>query len=201
MKEIYAVILAAGLSRRLGFNKLFVKIDGETIIRKSIAAFLSPRVTKVFVVVGNEIEIFKRKLEDLPVEIIHNPYFMNGMSASVKAVLPFLEGSEGVFFHLGDKPFVAQDIVERMMDVFEKGSYGIIMPRCGGVSGHPVLLRAGSYLEEMLKLQGDLGLREIIENHREDVLFIEGDEGITFDIDTIEQIAELKRRGYKIEES
>ena len=57
------------------------------------------------------------------------------------------------------------------------------------------------YFSEMESLGGDKGLREIIEKHLEDVVFLEGDEGNVFDIDTIEDIETLKRRGHKIEES
>jgi CTP:molybdopterin cytidylyltransferase MocA len=52
---------------------------------------------------------------------------------------------------------------------------------------------------EMGFLKGDKGLREIIEKHAEDVIFIKGNEGSLFDIDTIEDVECLKERGYIIE--
>jgi molybdenum cofactor cytidylyltransferase len=201
MNKICAVILAAGVSRRLGFSKLFVRIDGETVIRRSVRPFLSERLTKVYVVVGEEIRRFQDELQDLPVEIIPNPYFMQGMSASVKASVPFLSDFTAALFHLGDKPLLEKSIVDSILDVYEKEEANLVVPRCRGRLGHPVLIHTAPYLREMTNLQGDRGLREVIEKHREDVVFIEGDETILFDIDTMEQIEELRSRGLKVEES
>ena len=55
------------------------------------------------------------------------------------------------------------------------------------------------YSGEIKSLQGDKGLREIIEKHMEDVIFIKGNEGVLFDIDTIEDIERLEERGHIIE--
>ncbi len=65
--------------------------------------------------------------------------------------------------------------------------------------GHPVLMRVAPFIEEMKGLEGDKGLREVIEKHKEDVLFIEADDGVLFDIDTADDIRSLTQRGYSIE--
>jgi CTP:molybdopterin cytidylyltransferase MocA len=62
-----------------------------------------------------------------------------------------------------------------------------------------VLVHIKPYIEEMQSLQGDKGLREIIDNHSKNVLLIEGDEGNLFDIDTEKEINIIKERGYLIE--
>jgi molybdenum cofactor cytidylyltransferase len=201
MKKYQAVVLASGVSRRLGFNKLFVRIDGETVIARSVRPFLEAGIERVLVVAGRELARFEEELRDLPAKLVHNPHFAEGMSASVRAVLPFLGAADGVFFHLGDKPFVAPDLVRRMAEVFESRHSGAVVPVCGSVWGHPVLVRNSLYGEEMAAIRGDRGLREVIEKHGEDVVFIEGDEGILLDIDTLEQIEGLRKRGYRVEES
>ncbi len=200
-KNICAVILAAGVSRRLGFSKLFVRIDGETVIRRSLKPFLSSGLAKIYVVVGEEVKRFQDELRGLPVEIIENPDYMQGMSASVRASLPFLAGFEAALFHLGDKPLLDKSVVDALISLFEEESANLVVPRCLGRMGHPVLIRTRPYFSEMTTLRGDRGLREVIEKHREDVVFIEGDETILFDIDTMEQIEELRLRGFSIEES
>jgi molybdenum cofactor cytidylyltransferase len=202
IKKIYAVILAAGVSRRLGVNKLAVRIDGETVIRRSVMAFLTHGIEKIFVVVSTGREIIERELKDLgSVEIIDNPHYLEGMSSSVKAALSYIKGADGVFFHLGDKPFVKREQVRAMLDLYLGGAGDLLVPRYGGGKGHPVLMNTEPYFSEMESLGGDKGLREVIEKHLEDVVFLDGDEGNVFDIDTIEDIETLKRRGHKIEES
>jgi len=202
MKRIFAVILAAGSSRRLGVNKLTIRIDGQSVIRRSVTPFLTAGIEKVIVVTGVGDGRLEAELRGLaPVEVVPNPHRMEGMSSSVKAALPFIRGADGVFFHLGDKPFLGREQVNAMLDRFLQGGVHLMVPRFHGEKGHPVLMNTARYFPEMELLQGDKGLREIIEKHLEDVVFLDGDEGNVFDIDTIEDIETLKRRGHKIEES
>jgi molybdenum cofactor cytidylyltransferase len=205
MPEIYAVVLAAGRSSRLGSNKLTLKIDGEPVIRMAVTPFLAGGIDKVFVVANPDSVALERALLPLrtvnsqPVDLIRNPDYADGMSTSVRASLPWIKGVEAVFFHLGDKPFVRRETVERMLHMYGTTERNIIVPVCDGLKGHPVLMRIGPYLEDLKALSGDMGLREFIEKRSEDVLFIEGDESALFDIDTDDDIEKLKRRGYKVE--
>lgn len=199
MKPIYTVILAAGASSRLGYNKLLLKIDGETVIRRAIMPFLQPAIEKVFVVTGNAPDAIVRELAGLPLEVIYNKEHVKGMSTSVRASMPFLAKARGVFFQLGDKPFVAGMVIGMMIDAFFTKKAPIVLPVFKGEKGHPVLIDIQRYGNEMEFLEGDRGLREIIEKHSEDVLYIEGDEGNIFDIDSVEEINLLKERGYRVE--
>jgi molybdenum cofactor cytidylyltransferase len=199
MKKFCAVLLAAGVSKRLGFNKLTLKINGESVIRKATLPFISAGIEKVFVVTGIQSEDIQRELAGYDVEFIQNKDYALGMSTSVRASLPFVENTKGVFFHLGDKPFIEKGILYHMIDTYQKNRKKIIVPLFKGKKGHPVLMDASAYGTEIESLTGDKGLREIIEKHREDVIFIEGDEGSLFDVDTVEDIASLKEKGYTIE--
>lgn len=199
MKGFVAVILSAGISKRLGFNKLTIKINGEAVLRKAICPFISAGIGKVFIVTGVESQDIREELAGYAVEFIENKDYSLGMSTSVKASLPFIPNNEGVFFHLGDKPFLETEMIYRMIDMYRENSGKIIVPVFNGEKGHPVLMDVGNYSNEMKTLNGDKGLREIIEKHTGDVIFIEGNEGSLFDIDTIEDIERLKERGYVIE--
>lgn len=199
MEPIYTVVLAAGASSRLGYNKLLLEIDGETVIRRAIRPFLRPSIEKVIVVAGNAADVLARELAGLPLEVVHNRDHSKGMSTSVQASLPFLEKARGVFFQLGDKPFVANRTVDGMIKTFFAERAAIVLPLFKGEKGHPVLIDIQRYLDEIALLEGDKGLREIIEKHSEDVLYIEGEEGSIFDIDSEEEINLLRERGHKVE--
>jgi len=131
--------------------------------------------------------------------LVHNSLYAAGMSTSVRAVLPFLETDHGLFLHLGDKPFVEREMLRRMIKPFAEGTHSIIMPVYQGQKGHPVLIDVIPYLDEMHTLEGDTALRPIIEKHSQDILYVEGDEGILLDLDTDGDIDLLRRRGYTIE--
>jgi molybdenum cofactor cytidylyltransferase len=199
MKRFSAVILAAGASRRLGFNKLTLKMNGESVIRQAVLPFLSAGIGRVFIITGVQSGEIREELRGYTVDFIENKDSLSGMSTSVRVSLPFITDEEGVFFHLGDKPFLEQEILFRMIQMYRDNRKKIIVPVFNGEKGHPVLMDVGLYSEEIKSLQGDKGLREIIEKHTENVIFIKGNEGALFDIDTMEDVECLKERGYIIE--
>jgi molybdenum cofactor cytidylyltransferase len=199
MKRFSAVILAAGASRRLGFNKLTLKMNGESVIRQAVLPFLSAGIGRVFIITGLQSRDIREELRGCSVDFIENKDSVSGMSTSVRVSLPFITDEEGVFFHLGDKPFLEQEILFRMIQIYRENRKKIIVPFFNGEKGHPVLMDVGLYSEEIKFLQGDKGLREIIEKHTENVIFIKGNEGALFDIDTMEDVERLKERGYIIE--
>ncbi len=200
-EKIYAVILASGISRRLGTNKLTLKIDGESVIRRAVTPFLFEGVERIFVVAGIHGERLRQEFADISnIEFVDNLRYEEGMSSSVKAVLPRIGGADGVFFHLGDKPFLGRDLVKVMLARYQAGDGNIILPVYNSKKGHPVLMNIIPYLQELRDLTGDKGLREVIEKHRADVVFMDGDEGCLFDIDTPDDIDTLKRRRYRVEE-
>lgn len=198
---IHTVILAAGASRRLGFNKLLVRVGGEPLVRKTAKLFMDACPGRVIVVTGFEGDLVAAALQGLPVDIVANPRHAGGMSTSVKAVLPHLVDADAVLFHLGDKAFVTRETVRRVIEAGLSQTGTIVVPRWGTEGGHPVLIRVGPYLAEMAAIDGDRGLRDIIERHHDDVLFVEGDEGVILDVDTMEDIEGLKRRGLQVEKA
>ena len=140
MLKYLMVILAAGASRRLGFNKLCVRVDGEAVIRKTVRFFVEAGIGEVVVVTGFERERVERELAGLPVSFVHNARHEDGMSASIKAALPIIARSDSVFFHLGDKPFVeGRHRRPSHGGVRRRGPFD---HRLGpwGTKGHPVLV-------------------------------------------------------------
>ncbi|MBP1750879.1 MAG: putative MobA-like protein [Deltaproteobacteria bacterium] len=199
MTKICSVILAAGSSRRLGFNKLTLKIDSETVILRSVRPFVDAHLGSVIVVAGPDLKLIAQELNSLPVTVVYNEDHITGMSSSIVAALPWIREAEAVFFHLGDKPFIGTGLLSEMVEAYRAEGANIILPVCRREKGHPVLMRVAPYIEEMTGLHGDKGLREVIEKHKEDVLFIETDEGALFDIDTADDIRSLTERGYTVE--
>ncbi len=126
---IDTVILAAGSSKRLGFNKLFLTLNGEPVLMQTLRPFLNLGMGKVFVVTGFEHQRIAHLLKDAPVVLVHNSLFEEGMSTSVRAVLPFLDTAHALFLHLGDKPFVKAEMLQRMIDSFA-GRLAFDNPAC-----------------------------------------------------------------------
>jgi molybdenum cofactor cytidylyltransferase len=199
MANLSSVILAAGASRRLGYSKLMLRVDGETVVRKTVGLFLKADAGEIVVVTGFEKETVERALEGLPVKFVHNPCYDSGMSASVRAALPLIEDSDLALFHLGDKPFVSVDAIHRVIQAFRNGKHHIVAPLHDGTTGHPVLIDLRTYRDAMGRVEGENGLKSLLTRYRDDVLLLESDEGTILDVDTEEDIVLLRRRGYIVE--
>jgi molybdenum cofactor cytidylyltransferase len=199
MGKLCTVILAAGASRRLGFNKLCIRVNGEAVIRRTVRLFLKAGTGEIVVVTGFEGDKVKSELKGLPVTFAHNERYDDGMSGSIKAALPVIRHADVALFHLGDKPFVEPETIARVMRAYEAGEGSIIIPVHEGIKGHPVLLDLRKHFRAACAVEGEWGLRDVVVAAGADVCCVEGGEGSLLDLDTGEDIAYLERRGYTIE--
>jgi molybdenum cofactor cytidylyltransferase len=199
MLRLSTVILAAGASKRLGYNKLCVRIDGETVIRKTVRLFMEAGTGGITVVTGHERERIEGELIGFPVGFAHNPRPEEGMSSSIRAALPAISASDLVLFHLGDKPFVTRNTIEWVLRAYDEGRGSIVVAVHEGAKGHPVLIDMKKHLSSVRGVEGEGGLRNVVAENGEDVCFVETDEGAILDLDTEDDMNFLRRRGYTIE--
>jgi molybdenum cofactor cytidylyltransferase len=182
-----AILLAAGKSQRMGKLKQLMPLGKSTILEQAIDNLLSSAVNEVIVVVGYKAEEITKTIAAKPVKIIANPNYGEGMSTSIIAGLILVDPkSQAVMLALGDQPLVDSQTINRLIDEFSKHDKGIAVPTYRGRRGHPVIF-AIKYKPELLELKGDIGGREIIKRHPQDVLEVAVDsEGVIADIDTEE---------------
>jgi molybdenum cofactor cytidylyltransferase len=199
MESICTIILAAGASKRLGFNKLCIRVNGEAVIRRTARLFMEAGAGEIVVVTGFEREKVERELKGLPVTFAHNEHYGDGMSASIRAALPVIRHAKLALFHLGDKPFVEPEVIGRVMRAYEAGGSSIVVPVHEGIKGHPVLIDMRRHFRAVAEVAGVGGLRDVIAGAGSEVRFVEGGEGSLLDVDTSEDIAYLEGRGYTIE--
>ena len=82
---IAGVVLAAGLARRFGSQKLVTPVDGVPLVRRTVEALLGESLGDIVVVLGSEANAVEAALAGLPVRLVANPDFARGMSTSVRA--------------------------------------------------------------------------------------------------------------------
>ena len=191
---IWAMILAAGESKRMGKLKLLLPFGGKTIIETVIDNIIQSKVEKILVVLGSDWEKIKEKIKNFPIKIIVNPHFTKGMLSSVQLGFQTLpKNTQAVLVVLGDQPAVSSAIINEIIDAFKRTRKGIVLPVYKNNRGHPVLIDI-KYRNEVENLSPDIGLRGLVYNHPEDILEVEvGTPSILRDIDDIEDY----RRGLK----
>ena len=200
-RRVTAILLAAGLSKRLGRNKLLLPLGGETVVRKTAKAVLASAVTEVILVTGHEEAKVKGAVADLDVHIAHNPRYAEGQSTSMIAGIEAApEDAEAYLFVLGDQPLLTPGIVNGLIALFEESRPDALVtaPVFKGRRGNPTLF-AASLKDELLRASGDAGGRSIIkrletESPEQIVFHRLPNDDIFLDIDTEEDYERMLRK-------
>lgn len=187
MDKNWAIILAAGSSRRMGTQKLLLPFGDSTIIQTVIEHVLDSRIRNVMVVTGANNNEIMEIIGNLPVSFCHNDNYDQGMLSSVICGFKALPAdANAALVYLGDQPGIPPDITNAILDAYDDSIHGIVIPVNKHRRGHPLLVDL-KYRKEIEKLDLEKGLRSLMHHFPEDVLEVEvEDAGILVDIDTHE---------------
>ena len=174
-KRIAAVILAAGPSSRMGKPKQLLTYNGRPLLVHAAETALASICRPVFVVLGCGADVLRPYLGDLPIQVIDNSNWQNGMGSSISAAARHLKQVEqpidAMLLLLVDQPLITPDLLNRMADAYAAGHGLLIATRYNSEFGPPVLFDR-QYLDELADLDGPAGAKSIIKKHRDHVLFI-----------------------------
>ncbi len=186
---IAGIVLAAGMSTRMGRNKLLIEIDGRPMVARAADAALTAGLDPVVVVTGHDAGNVRTALAGRSVVCVHNPDFVTGMLGSLKAGISALPAeAEGAAVCLGDMPDIEAAHITRLLASFD-GERRICVPVCQGRRGHPVVF-GRAYFPEILSLTADVGARAVVRAHADAVRHVDmDDEAILTDLDTPESLA------------
>lgn len=169
------MILAAGESRRMGQPKLLLPFGEKTIIETVIECVVSSKVDNTLVVLGSERENVEEKIRNFPVKIAFNADYQSGMLSSVLCGFKTLpQDTQAVVVILGDQPSVSKEVIDKIIDAYQKTGKGIVLPVYQKERGHPVIIDM-KYKDEVEHLSPDIGLRGTVYSHPEDILEVEVD--------------------------
>ena len=194
-QHVAAVVLAAGRSTRMGaVNKLIAEIGGKPLVRIAAEQALASRASPVIVVTGHERDKVEAALADLPVRVVHNPDYADGLGTSLKTGIAAVPAdADGAIICLGDMPQVDARLIDKLLAAFdpEKGAL-VVVPSIEGRRGNPVVW-SRRFFPDLMAVQGDIGARHIIASYVEAVVEVPvaGDAALT-DVDTPESLSAVK---------
>jgi len=190
------IVLAAGMSTRMGRTKQLVEIAGKSLLIRVVSAALESNLAKVVLVLGHEAEKLRAALGPIDgcerLQIVINEEYRAGMAGSLQAGLRSIkEQFPSAMFLLVDQPLIDAGAINLLLQRFWETDKGICLPKQGGRPGNPVCFSSLFY-EEILRIQGDQGARKLIQKHADDVLFVESDRPCFFtDLDSAKDLERL----------
>lgn len=193
-RPVAAVVLAAGLARRFGAQKLLAPFGGSTVIRAVVDTLRGSAVEQLVVVVGPGAEAIRVAIGGHPVTWAENSTPERGMSSSITAGLAALAPNVGAaLVVLGDQPTLSAPVVDRLVAAWRTGAGPIVAPRYRGLRGNPVLFDRALFAL-LGALEGDRGARDVIAADPGLVSLVDVAEPPPLDLDTPADYDELLRR-------
>ena len=181
--RVAGIILAAGMSTRMGQLKQLLPLGGRAAI-EWIAEVVGGRLDEVVVVLGHRAEEIAPVLAAYPVRWIVNADYQTGMLSSVQCAVQAVDIESDYLICLGDQPRLSGAVVGQVLQARTQVSAGIIIPTANGKRGHPVLIR-NVYRAEILGLPLDVGLNAVTRGHPEDTYELPvAEDAILTDMDT-----------------
>jgi molybdenum cofactor cytidylyltransferase len=195
-RHVAAVVLAAGMSSRMGQPKVLLPwAGGKTILEHIITQLVLARLSHITVVTGNQADEVKRLALQAGVKVTHNKHYATGemlssLKAGLRAMPPHISA---VLVALGDQPTIQPRIIGQVMTAYAEGKGEIVAPSYQMRRGHPILIDR-RYWQEILDLPEDGAPRDVIERHKDRIAYVNVDtDSVLRDLDTPDDYQAARR--------
>jgi molybdenum cofactor cytidylyltransferase len=173
MKEIWAIILAAGASTRMKQQKLLLPFNGKTIIETVVENVARSVSSNILVVLGSHREQIQEQLVNSAVKIGVNENYLDGMLSSAICGFRALPGeAKAALIFLADQPQIPAQVTDLVIKAWIESGKGIVIPTFNGRRGHPVLIET-RYKADIERLDPEKGLRVLSEKFKNDMFEME----------------------------
>jgi molybdenum cofactor cytidylyltransferase len=185
---ISAIILAAGISSRMGTPKMMLPWDGRTVLGRVISVFTKAGIDDVLVITGGARSEVERIIDQYGARSVYNDKYASGemissLQCGLRAQTP---EAAAILVGLGDQPQVQERTVRSICDAFHETRSEIIVPSFQMKRGHPWLV-ARPLWNEILNLKLPQTPRDFLNAHADDICYINVDDPhILADLDTPE---------------
>lgn len=194
-RRVGAIVLAAGLSSRMGQPKVLLPWENGTILEHILRQLVLGRVRELVVVTGHEAERVAQVADKLDATVAHNPGYAHGeMLSSLQTGLRALpEQVSAALIVLGDQPRIQPSVISALVTAYAEGKGNIIAPSFQHRRGHPMLIDR-RYWPELLSLT-DGAPRDVINRHGDEIHYVDvNTDSVLRDVDTPDDYNEERRR-------
>ncbi len=157
-----ALVLAAGASTRLGFPKQAVRVEGEPLLRRTARMALAAGFDPVTVVLGAARTSLAPLLDGLPLRILDNPHWAEGMASSLRVGVANLPPeAEGLLVLVCDQVRLDPSVLGELREAFHRNPQRPAACVYGGRRGVPAIF-PNSAFGALAALKGDGGARALL---------------------------------------
>ena len=183
MLKISVILLAAGLSRRMGRDKLMLELNGKTILQHSVDLLLElPVYERILVTTEPRLHNLKIPAD---VKVILNNQPERGQSESIRIGTNAAKGTHLLFLP-ADQPKLTPDDIEPLLDAAASEPGKIVYPIVNNQPCSPTIFPA-IFREELIGLSSDSGGSVIRNANKNACVGIVAENPLNFtDIDTME---------------
>ena len=191
--KLGAVVPAAGLSRRMGREKILLPFGGSTMLGTVLAKLAKANVARTVVVLRPDLPEAEEAARRAGAEIVVNPHPEDEMLSSIRLGVERISATvDAAFVWPADHPAVARGTLERLVAAGSRET--AVLPVYEGRRGHPALVGA-RLLEEITKIPPNEGLRFLWRNRADAVEELAVDDpGVVENLDDREAYERALRR-------
>ena len=187
-RRVDAIVLAAGLSTRMGRTKALLPWGERTLLRY-ICEVIAMTGLHTSVVLGYKANSIADTLIGLNVDTLYNENYETGeMLSSLQLGLKALQHSnaDACMVLLGDQPAIRPEMIYALWQAHREGRGKNIRPVFDGQPGHPILIDR-VFWDEIIELPPGSTPQEVIAAHSDDLYIMEVDTpAVVQDLDTPE---------------
>jgi molybdenum cofactor cytidylyltransferase len=194
----YALIPAAGKSRRMGRPKISLPLGGRTVLEHVISALQEAGISDILIVLGAHVSQMSAVLHRAGARVLVPADETHTMRATVEQGLTWLENrfhppeTESWFLVPADYPILEPAIVRKLVRKSQRNRpYSIFIPTYQGRRGHPALI-GWKHVERIRAQPPGIGLNVYLRRHTKRTLEVPVDSPtILWDLDTPEDYARI----------
>jgi molybdenum cofactor cytidylyltransferase len=198
LKGISAVILAAGLSTRMGCPKLLLPWKDQTILEKVITTLYKSGIQEIIVVIQARQQQLFEHIQQLSSNfslriVLNNSFEPEEMLSSIHFGLNALDPSiNAALITLGDQPQIQEDIVSQICSAYIMTRAMLVIPSYRMRRGHPWLI-SQSLWPQFFQIKSPSTPHDFLEQYKEEILYVNvNNSSILQDIDTPEDYEKWK---------
>jgi molybdenum cofactor cytidylyltransferase len=167
----------------MGGNKLFFRLAGETMVKRTVKCAIAAGLNPIIVTVGHDSDQVSNELAGLPIRTVLNPDHARGLNRSLKTGIEAIPGDvSAVVVLLADMPLVTSRMVAALVQRYRESSAPLVVSDYAGVQAPPTLYDR-SLFPELGGMEGEGSGKQVVRRHAEEAVSVSWPAAALADID------------------